>query len=524
MIWVLIILLAIVVLFMLVEPFFRVQKIADSLDEEDYLASQIADIAYDHEAGLINAEDAAAADLEARRRLLAAHRAANKPAPARTGAAARQLSAMLVAVAPVAAVALYLLLGNSAGKETAEAQQIAAAMQSQSAMQAASLSESIAALEARLEKDPSVLDDWVLLAESYANADRFSDAARAFARARALAPGEAYLHAAEGESIAMVAGGIVTPDARFAFGQALAIDPTEPRARFYLALGAYQDGRREDALASLKQLERDAPPGVGWLPIVRSQIELISGELGQPVTGSAESVSKAATLEAEIAAGDAPYQSWIALIDAYNADVAPDKARETVARAKERYAGAPFVLQEIAKAEARLGETNAPAQRGPTGEQIQAAQSMSEADRKQMIEGMVAGLAARLEDEPNDLEGWTMLARSYGVLNQYAKSAAAYTRASDLAPDNLDLRIGRAEALLNALNADGKPIDDQAEKAITDIAVLDPEHPFALYFQGLAASQRGETTKAREFWTKLVEIMPPDSTEAAGIQSLIDEL
>ncbi len=523
MFWGLIVLLGAAVLVLLAEPFFRTKRLADSLDEEDYLAAQVADIARDREAGLISEADADAAALEARRRLLAAHRAAEKDKPVQAGTAARQFSAMLVVAAAVGAFVLYVLLGNPGHKETPEAQRMAANMAAQTSANARSLSDSIATLEARLKDNPDILDDWVMLAESYANTDRFADAAQAFAKASALAPQEAYLHAAEGESIAMAAGGIVTAQARDAFDRALAIDNSEPRARFYLAIGAYQEGRREEALEALKAIEKDAPPGVGWLPVVRSQIEMISAELGKPVEPFAPAGNSATDLEAEISGGDAPYQSWIALINAYAASGDVEQARDAVARARTRYAGAPFVLQEIAAAEARFDRAT-PARRGPTGEQMQAAQSMSEEDRSAMIKGMVAGLAARLENEPDDLEGWTMLARSYGVLNEYENSAIAYARAIDLAPEDLTLQLGRAEVLLNALSASGKPIDKQAEEAFAAIARIDADHPFALYFQGLAASQRGDAAAARDYWTRLIEVMPAGGAEAVRIQALIDEI
>ncbi len=523
MIWALIILLGLGVLVLLVEPFFRTVKLADSLDEEDYLAAQVSDIAQDHTAGLINSDEAAAADLEARRRLLAAHRMAEKTPTAKTSPAFRQFSAMLVAAMAVAAIGIYAVLGNPDRRQTLEAQRIAATMAAQPSADAPSLAESIASVEARLQTNPDVLDDWVMLAESYANVDRFADAANAFAKARALAPQEAYLHAAEGESLAMAAGGIVTPDARFAFDQALAIDASEPRARFYLAIGAYQQGRLEEALAALLQLEKEASPGAGWLPIVRSQIEIISQQLGRPVEAAAPTNSAIDALEAEIAGGEAPYQSWIALIDAYGSAGDEEMAMDAVRRAKTRYEGAPFVLQEIEAAQTRISSAP-PARRGPTGEQMQAAQSMSEEDRAVMIEGMVTGLAARLEDEPDDIEGWTMLARSYGVLNKYDESAQAYARAIAIAPADIDLRIGRAQALLAGLNAGNAPIDGEAEQAIADIAELDPDHPFALYFQGLAASQRGDASIARERWKKLLSSMPEGGEEAARVQSMIDAL
>ena len=155
---------------------------------------------------------------------------------------------------------------------------------------------------------------------------------------------------------------------------------------------------------------------------------------------------------------------------------------------------------------------------------MQAAQAMSPGDRAAMIEGMVSGLAARLENEPDDLEGWTMLARSYGVLEQYKESADAYSRAIALAPNDLNLRLGRAEALLNRLNSANEPIDAEAQAALDDVANLNPGHPFVLYFRGLAASQRGDTELARENWTRLIAAMPPDAAEAASIRELIDGL
>ncbi len=57
-------------------------------------------------------------------------------------------------------------------------------------------------------------------------------------------------------------------------------------------------------------------------------------------------------------------------------------------------------------------------QRGPSAEQIRAAQTMSAEDRAQMILGMVEGLAAKLKDNPEDAEGWAKLLRARLVLGQ----------------------------------------------------------------------------------------------------------
>jgi cytochrome c-type biogenesis protein CcmH len=64
--------------------------------------------------------------------------------------------------------------------------------------------------------------------------------------------------------------------------------------------------------------------------------------------------------------------------------------------------------------------------RGPTQEQMAAAQTMSEGDRAQMIQGMVNGLSARLKQNPRDMAGWQQLIRARMVLGQADQAAAAY--------------------------------------------------------------------------------------------------
>jgi len=76
------------------------------------------------------------------------------------------------------------------------------------------------------------------------------------------------------------------------------------------------------------------------------------------------------------------------------------------------------------------GKTPAPAEKGPSQEQMDAAKDMSPADRQRMIEGMVSGLAERLKSNGNDLAGWLRLVRAYSVLNkpEAAKAALADAR------------------------------------------------------------------------------------------------
>jgi len=72
---------------------------------------------------------------------------------------------------------------------------------------------------------------------------------------------------------------------------------------------------------------------------------------------------------------------------------------------------------------------SAPAAPGPSAEDAKAAAEMSPAERDAMIRGMVEGLAARLEDQPGDADGWRRLARAYEVLGEPEKAKDALAQA-----------------------------------------------------------------------------------------------
>lgn len=544
MIWAIIFALTLVALILLVQPFFRQQTDTQTLDDEDYLIAQLDDIERDRVAGLLSEKEAAAATAEARRRLLDQTRAVREKSSPGAAQAARMASVVVVAAAPVAAVAIYMALGNPMlAPAEGTGPRAAAPPLSQPGPQpsgesatAPSVAESIERLAARLEENPDDLNGWIMLADSYAATDQFGKAAEAFARAVALAPERAFLHAALGESIAMANGGEVNDEALAAFDRALELDPAEPRARFYKALATYQSGDPQAALDALAAIANDAPPGAPWLGIVGDQIEVIAGELDRPLEDLALTDAARAALaggatpeaiEARLAAGGAPYTDWLALIDAYASAGDGEKAEGALARARERYQAAPFVLQELDAAARRLGleaGSEAAPRRGPSEEQMAAAADMSDAEREAMIEGMVEGLAARLEAEPGDFEGWMMLGRSYGVLGQPAASAGAFARAVELQPESMPARIAHAQALLSKLDAEGAPIGAETEEALKAIEQRNPEEPFALYFLGVAAQQDGDEESAREYWEKLLAQLPEDSEDAARVREMVEGL
>ncbi|MGB9646917.1 MAG: c-type cytochrome biogenesis protein CcmI, partial [Stellaceae bacterium] len=90
-------------------------------------------------------------------------------------------------------------------------------------------------------------------------------------------------------------------------------------------------------------------------------------------------------------------------------------------------------LAEIAPGEIAPGEQPPAGEAsGPTARDVAAAQSMSPEERQAMIRSMVDRLAARLEQNPNDKDGWNRLAHAYDVLGETEKAKAARTRAAQV--------------------------------------------------------------------------------------------
>ncbi|MEC8181654.1 MAG: tetratricopeptide repeat protein, partial [Pseudomonadota bacterium] len=141
------------------------------------------------------------------------------------------------------------------------------------------------------------------------------------------------------------------------------------------------------------------------------------------------------------------------------------------------------------------------------GERAAAAERLRQA---QMIEEMVAGLAARLAAAPGDLAGWLRLGRSYMVLQRFPAAAEAYARAAELAPDNVNVLLAWAEALLPPVRAAGPPPAD-FEVLMARIVALDPGNARVLFMRGEAAARGGWPAEARRVWRRLLARLPMDS-------------
>ena len=218
---------------------------------------------------------------------------------------------------------------------------------------------------------------------------------------------------------------------------------------------------------------------------------------------------------ADSQAGDDPkaIRAWLALA----ADIPDDlPMRESISRGIAAAAKAgSLAVPPLPK--------GTPPPPGPTEDQMATAAQMPEAQRNEMIRGMVAQLAAHLDSEPGDLDGWLRLGRSYSVLGETDKSVDAYAHAQKLRPDDVDIKLLAFRAMIAGL----QPTDILPPRALAllrEVATTAPDQPEVLWYLGVNAARVGRPDEARSNWSKLLSELPPDGEDSKLVKSALDSL
>ncbi len=136
------------------------------------------------------------------------------------------------------------------------------------------------------------------------------------------------------------------------------------------------------------------------------------------------------------------------------------------------------------------------------------------------IQAMVVGLAEKLKTQPDNIEGWNMLARSYNALGKFTEATQAYAHLVKLVPTNADYLVSYADTLAVTLN---KNLQGEPEKLLKHALELDPQNVRGLALIGSAAFDRQDYNGAIAYWKKLLILVPPDSEMARSIMSSIGE-
>jgi cytochrome c-type biogenesis protein CcmH len=138
---------------------------------------------------------------------------------------------------------------------------------------------------------------------------------------------------------------------------------------------------------------------------------------------------------------------------------------------------------------------------------------------REKFAAMVATLAARMEQEPQNTEGWMMLARSWAMLEDFPRAAAAYQRLAELVPDDADVLADWADTV----GAVRGTLDGEAEALIGRALTIEPGHPKALALAGTVAFRRADYAGAAAQWEKILNNLPPGAEVAEGVRNNINE-
>ena len=133
---------------------------------------------------------------------------------------------------------------------------------------------------------------------------------------------------------------------------------------------------------------------------------------------------------------------------------------------------------------------------------------------------VLENLIARLKDNPNDIEGWIMLGRTYAIMERYTEASNTYAKLVELVPDNPQILSDYADvlAMKNQGSLAGKPTE-----LIHAALRIDPQYPKALALAGTAEFEQKKFAQAAEHWEKLLAVIPADSQLAKSVKDSIDE-
>ncbi len=147
----------------------------------------------------------------------------------------------------------------------------------------------------------------------------------------------------------------------------------------------------------------------------------------------------------------------------------------------------------------------------PSGRSGQSLEDMQE---------VMAALEARLAENPEDLKGWQMLARSNMSLQRFDAAVTAYERAMELEDGrNAQTLVDLALAILSR---DGTPIEGRPAALIDSALAMDPNNPAALFYSGVAAANNGNTDLAAERWEILLGLNPPPEIRSVLAQRIAE--
>jgi cytochrome c-type biogenesis protein CcmH len=354
MLWLIFAVMTVVAVSAVLWPLGRKRSAAGGGSDRLVYQDQLLEIERDRAAGLIGAAEAETARVEISRRLLAAADAesAAQAAPPAQQFAPRHRAAALAAVILLPAIGLgfYLRFGSP----DIPSQSAFARVDTPNG--ARSIAGLVGQVEAHLASNPSDGAGWEVLAPVYMRLGRFNDAADAWRKTIALNGDNATREAALGEALVAAANGAVTEDAMTAFQHAVAADPHEPKASYFLGLADEQAGKPEAAAAKWRTLLDGAPQDAPWIGFVREALARVSPQTATAAPGAGDAANSPRNdmvrgmvqrLADRLHSDGGNVDEWLRLVQAYSVLGDRDKAKDAAADAKRALSDQPDAVKRI---------------------------------------------------------------------------------------------------------------------------------------------------------------------------------
>ncbi|MGL4975653.1 MAG: tetratricopeptide repeat protein, partial [Bosea sp. (in: a-proteobacteria)] len=222
----------------------------------------------------------------------------------------------------------------------------------------------VARIEAHLALNPTDGRGWDVVAPVYFRLQRYDDAAKAYRAAIQYAGPSQERFAGLGDALTQAAQGMVTAQAREAFQQAVTIDATDAKSRFYLAIALEQEGKNAEAAQAYKALIADAPPAANWMPMVQERLARIE----QPVPAGGEAIaalpapeqaamirSMVESLSSRLGTTGGTLEEWSRLVQARSVLGERELAVSALDAARRQLAADPIAVTTLGELARRLG-------------------------------------------------------------------------------------------------------------------------------------------------------------------------
>jgi len=334
-------------------PLGRGKAVASEGSEAVVYRDQLAEIRRDADNGLIGLAEADAARVEISRRLLAASEEANiDPSPSLPFR--RAVAVVALAGLPLVAVLLYAQFGSPSLGDFPLAER------TQAVAASSSMEQLVAKVETHLESNPTDGRGWEVLAPVLTRLGRFDDAVRAWRNSITYNGETATRRSDLGEAMAAASSGIVTAEAKAEFDRAVALDPNEVKARYFIGLAAEQDGRNNDAAGIWRAMLAVAPADAPWRSVVQAALTRV-GATAPKLSDEQMSVAKDMSesdrntmirgmvdrLATRLKEQGDDVEGWLRLVRAYMVLGERDKAQAALGDARQAVGSDATRLQQL---------------------------------------------------------------------------------------------------------------------------------------------------------------------------------